>query len=158
MAALGPGERLPMVEQLESLFPALRGSVYKVTSPPDDTYNCVAWAAEDTKRWWWPDLDPKRHWPVGIPRLESLEAFESAFSSLRYTVCNHDGVEIGLDKIALFADADGFPLHVARQLPGGRWTSKLGELQDIEHALHDLEGTEYGSVVRIMQRPRIDAG
>jgi len=44
------------------------------------------------------------------------------------------------------------PLHVARQLPSGRWSSKLGALQDIEHDLHDLEGTEYGSVVLVMKR------
>ena len=31
-------------------------------------------------------------------------------------------------------------------------TSKLGKLEDIEHALHDLAGTAYGSVVRIMKR------
>jgi hypothetical protein len=146
-----------MVVHLESLFPGLRGSVYKVTSPPDDIYNCVAWAAEDSKRWWWPDCNPKQHWPTGIPRLETIQAFESAFASLGYTVCNHDGVEVDVDKIAIFADSSGFPLHVARQLLGGRWTSKLGELQLIEHDLHDLEGVEYGSVVRIMQRSRVAA-
>jgi len=29
-----------------------------------------------------------------------------------------------------------------------------GELQDSEHALQDLEGVEYGSVARIMQRAK----
>ena len=47
------------------------------------------------------------------------------------------------------------PKHAARQLPSGRWTSKLGFLEDIEHALHDLEGTEYGAVVLVMKRPII---
>lgn len=28
---------------------------------------------------------------------------------------------------------------MARQLPNGRWTSKLGEVEDIEHDLSDLE-------------------
>jgi hypothetical protein len=55
--------------------------------------------------------------------------------------------------VALFADAQGVLLHAARQLPGGRWTSKLGALEDIEHALQDLVGTEYGSVVQVMKRP-----
>ena len=36
---------------LESLFPALRGSDYVETSPVDIVYNCVAWAAEDKDRW-----------------------------------------------------------------------------------------------------------
>jgi hypothetical protein len=55
--------------------------------------------------------------------------------------------------IALFADKNDFPLHAARQLPSGRWTSKLGELEDIEHGLRDLEGDAYGTVVLIMKRP-----
>jgi hypothetical protein len=55
---------------------------------------------------------------------------------------------------ALFALADGFPTHAAWQLGSGRWTSKLGELEDIEHALRDLEGTEYGAVALVMKRPR----
>jgi len=35
----------------------------------------------------------------------------------------------------------------------GRWASKLGRSEDIEHALHDLTGTAYGKVVLIMKRP-----
>jgi hypothetical protein len=138
-----------MVEHLESLFPGLRGSACQVTSPANDLYNCVAWAAGESQRWWWPD----RYWPAGASRLETLECFEAVFASLGYRVCADDDVGAGFEKIALFADAEGFALHVARQLPGGRWTSKLGELEDIEHALHSLEGVEYGLVVRIMQRP-----
>jgi len=49
-------------------------------------------------------------------------------------------------------------LHAARQLPEGRWTSKLGELEDIEHALHDLTGTVYGSVVLVMKRALLAEG
>lgn len=33
-----------------------------------------------------------------------------------------------------------------------RWTSKLGELEDIEHDLTDLEGAAYGKVVLLMKR------
>jgi hypothetical protein len=39
--------------------------------------------------------------------------------------------------------------------PNGRWTSKMGILEDIEHALHDLEGIEYGVVALVMKRPMI---
>ena len=87
-----------------------------------------------------------------MPRQETLEAFQQLFESLRYNVCDHAEVELGYEKVALFADAQGAPLHAARQLPGGRWTSKLGAMEDIEHALQDLVGTEYGSVVRVMKR------
>lgn len=50
------------------------------------------------------------------------------------------------------------PKHAARQLASGRWTSKLGKLEDIDHALHDLEGMLYGAVVLFMKRPRPAAG
>jgi hypothetical protein len=64
----------------------------------------------------------------------------------------------GLEKVALYADANGCPTHVARQLPNGRWTSKLGELEDIEHDLPALEGDLYGSVTLVLKRPASTAG
>jgi hypothetical protein len=145
-----------MVRHLEDLFPRLRGSEYEVKSPPDDAYNCIAWAAgsTNTSRWWWPFGDPQRtYWPEGVPRQETVEAFRQMFETLGYAVCGHAEAERGSEKVALFADAQGCPLHAARQLPGGRWTSKLGALEDIEHGLEDLAGTEYGSVVLVLKRP-----
>lgn len=42
-----------------------------------------------------------------------------------------------------------------RQLPDGKWTSKLGALEDIEHdRLDALEGDDYGRVVAYMKRQR----
>ena len=142
-----------MVAPLESLFPGLRHSPYQVTSPPDDVYNCIAWAANDKFQWWWPDGLKNRYWPAGVLRDETLAAFQQAFASLGYTVCPGEQLEANFDKVALFADANGFPTHAARQLHNGRWTSKQGELDDIEHALRDLEGVEYGAVVLLMKRP-----
>ncbi len=86
-----------------------------------------------------------------------MTLFVAAFASLGYTVCEGEGPEAGCEKIALFADADGRPTHASRQLPGGRWTSKLGKLEDIEHELHDLEGAVYGAVVLILKRAAVAA-
>ena len=143
-----------MVERIEATFPGLRASSYRVTSLATREYNCIAWAAADTAHWWWPDADPTAaaFWPPGVPVEETLDAFAAAFASLGYTVCDGEGPETGYEKIALFADADGRPTHASRQLPGGRWTSKLGRAEDIEHGLHELEGAIYGAVVRIMMR------
>jgi hypothetical protein len=141
-----------MVAHLEALFPGLCGSAYQVTSPPDTGYNCPAWAASDPGRWWWPDTPPKRYWSAGVLREETLVAFQQAFTSLGYLPCASDELEAGFEKVAVFADADGFPTHAARQLTTGRWTSKLGELEDIEHALRDLEGVEYGKVALVLRR------
>ena len=92
-------------------------------------------------------------WPSGVARAETLPAFRDAFASLGYSDCSGEDLEPGFEKIAVFANDQGVPMHAARQLPEGRWTSKLGELEDIEHVLQDLEETEYGSVVLVMKRP-----
>ncbi len=36
-----------MVSYLEWLFPALAEGGYRVTSPPDGDYNCIAWSRRD---------------------------------------------------------------------------------------------------------------
>jgi hypothetical protein len=144
-----------MNERIEWIFLALRGTDYRVTSPSDRGYNCIAWAAADTREWWWPiEVATSRgyYWPAGVARQENIEAFREALATLGYVACNDDRLEVGYEKIALFA-LQGAPKHAARQLPNGRWTSKLGEGQDIEHALHDLTGMVYGSVVLVMNRP-----
>ena len=141
-----------MVEpDLEKLFPGLAGKSFAIKSPKDDHYNCIAWAAGDIHNWWWPDSAHQDTWPAGVPRLETMSAFRDAFASLGYTVCDSEELETGHEKIALLALA-GVPKHAARRLSSGRWTSKLGFLEDIEHDLHDLEGTQYGSVIIIMKR------
>ena len=146
-----------MVDALAQLFPGLLRSGYRPTSPPTRAYNCIAWAAGDIRRWWWPSDDPDddaRHWPDGIPREETIAAFLAVFALLGYVPCDQEGVEEGVEKVALFATANGEPTHAARQLSNGRWTSKLGELDDIEHDLHDVSGELYGAVVHILQRSR----
>jgi hypothetical protein len=143
-----------MTDPLLELFPLLARAGYQITSPRNEDYNCIAWAAGDDKICWWPvPLHVKDvFWPAGATRAETLGAFREAFATLSYVECDAADMEPDFEKIALFADANGMPLHAARQLPEGRWTSKLGELEDIEHALHDLEGEAYGTVVLLMKR------
>ena len=93
------------------------------------------------------------YWPGGVPREETLTAFTAAFATLGYEVADSETWEPGFDKVALFADAQGIPTHAARQLAQGRWTSKLGLSEDIEHNLHDVSGSIYGVVVRVLRRP-----
>ncbi len=144
-----------MVKSLEQLFPGLAVGGFTFTSPIDKRYNCIAYAAGDTANWWWPLPDDikEAYWPAGVKREETVVAFRDAFASMGYMECSDDDLEPDIEKIALFANAAGCPLHAARQLPSGRWTSKLGESEDIEHALRDLEGEMYGTVVLVMKRP-----
>jgi hypothetical protein len=141
-----------MVSPLEELFPGLARGGYRVTSPAEGDYNCIAHAAGDTSRWW-PSRDAaKEYWPPEVPRERTLPAFVAAFATLGYAVCKGSAPEEGYEKIALFADTEGRPTHAARQLTSGRWSSKLGKREDIEHVLRDLEGELYGAVVLIMKR------
>ena len=45
-----------MVHEIEAAFPRLRAGNYQVTSPREDAYNCVAWAAGHTE-----DIEHAQH-------------------------------------------------------------------------------------------------
>lgn len=135
---------------LVSRFPGLAQSHFRFTSPPDPSYNCLAFAANETRRCWHPSAFAGLYWPGG-PADDTLQTWIAAFAQLGYRVTDVVDLETGIEKLAIYADPD-FPLHVARQLPNGYWTSKLGPKEDIEHELEGLAGTEYGRVVAILAR------
>jgi hypothetical protein len=143
------------MDHLEGLFPGLRDSGYVVTSPEEIRYNCVAWAAGDEQQWWWPGEDS--YWPEGVAREETIAAFLAAFGELGFVSCEDHLLEEGYEKIAIYATPDGVPTHVARQLPSGLWSSKLGQLQDIQHHLEDLAGSLYGRCTHFLKRERSTA-
>jgi hypothetical protein len=92
------------------------------------------------------------YWPVGVPRRVDIDSFVAAFATLGYDRCADERLERGYEKITIYADMNGVPKHAARQLPSGRWTSKLGPLEDVNHLLYGLVGHEYGDVVIHMKR------
>lgn len=136
----------------KSLFPRLTPANHRITSPATSDYNCVAWAAEDTARWW----QPGRYWlPKDWPQDDvGLAALEQAFLTMGYADSSMDArSEPGFLKVALYG-AGLFYTHAARQLWDGKWTSKLGEDVDIEHdSPEDVAGGIYGEVLKIMKRP-----
>ena len=68
-------------------------------------------------------------------------------------VCKNEKFENGFEKVALYVDKDGAPTHAARQLPNGKWTSKLGNGEDIEHeTIHVVEGDGYGKAKYFLKR------
>lgn len=133
---------------LRRLFPGLKIGEFALTSPSDSAYNCIAWAADDNKKFWWP-IDG--YWPDGAPREETLEAFKTAFATLGYEDCNNVAFEKGFEKIAIYSK-DGRPQHAARQLGTGRWTSKAGQWVDFSHKVMAIEGNQYGTRVAVMKR------
>jgi hypothetical protein len=80
------------------------------------------------------------------------------FRGLGFELSDNDKLERGYEKIAIYADAGGVPTHAARQLDSGKWTSKLGRLEDIEHdTLSSLQGPSppaYGEVRQVLRRRR----
>lgn len=139
---------------LEQLFPNLQPTGYVITSPVARDTNCIAWAAGINGDWWWPDPMGVSTWPASVRREETVASFIEAFESLGYVTCNNAMLEPGYEKVALFA-VGGVPKHAARQLPNGRWSSKLGILEDVEHALDGLIGVWYGQVVQVLKRPAV---
>ena len=126
---------------------------YYITSPSDPVYNCIAWAAGRMDKWWWPHR--LAYWPLSKRGDESVQSFEDAFRTLGYHPCPNGELEIGVEKVAIYAKF-GKVKHMARQEPIGWWTSKLGKENDILHpTLAELEGTLYGKVVGYMQRIRV---
>jgi len=135
-------------------FPGLAAPAkFEVTSPKTRSYNCIAWAAGEVRRRWWPDKMKVDFWPKGVEREVTLAAFTVAFATLGYQTCESGDLEVGYEKIAIFLKPGGTPAHAARQLANGLWTSKLGSDQDIEHDLHCVEGSSYGRVKQFMKRP-----
>lgn len=141
---------MKLAAHIEQSFPKLAQGGYKVTSEKTKDYNCIAWAAGVKSSWW--DPAPGYTWPDGAPRDYTIFALVSAYECIGFETCANAKLEKGFQKIAVYGDEDGYT-HAARQLPSGRWTSKLGRSEDIEHATPDsVSGASYGKVVTIMRR------
>lgn len=139
--------------EIENAFKLLGNNNYKITSYKNKLYNCIAWAASENFRKWWPDKKNQQvYWPLEAPLETTIKAFIAAFETRGYKCCDDDSFEDGYEKVALFA-LNGIPTHAARQLRNGKWTSKLGDEEDIEHFLRDVETPFYGTVVQFLKRP-----
>lgn len=139
-------------------FPKLAGSFFDKTSRPTERYNCVAWAAQENDRWWWPEFYPFSYWPPGFDRVATLEVLISVFQARGYELCENGELEEGYEKVVIYARLNR-PTHMARQKPSGIWTSKLGKGMDIDHATpQGIENHKYGKAAQYMKRPREQGG
>ena len=121
-------------------YPNLHAGNYRDTGPPSKEYNCIAWAAGIDNDWWEPTEG--RTWPGNAPRGLAgckIASLVMVFESADFVLCA-DGPEW---------------MHAARQLETGKWTSKMGEDELIEHDTpEDLVGPWCGQIVKYMQRKR----
>jgi hypothetical protein len=139
-------------QQIEEWFPNLKPTDYQITSPPDNAYNCIAWAAGRIDSWWQALKAPGYYWPDHLPFDDRIETIVRVFEHLGFEQCDNNQLENAYEKVAVYGQ-NGLYEHMARQLPNGKWTSKLGKYHDIEHlTLDGLTGETYGAVAKILRR------
>lgn len=128
---------------------------HQITSDPTAEYNCIAWAAGVEDEWW--SHLPGYKWPT--TRSPLVSSLIRVFETLGYHLDATDlpgSLETGYEKVAIYASGELWT-HAAKQLPSGRWASKLGVEEDIRHdSAECLQGTMYGQIHCYMRRP-IDA-
>ena len=146
-----------MKEDIERHYPELASAGYDKTSDETVVYNCIAWAAGDTSHWGecgedGPLEHPGVYWPPIAKHGYDLDALVSAYSTLGFEVCETAEYEHGFKKIALYKEGNEWR-HASKLLDDGRWSSKLGDLEDVSHAMPtDAEGKCNGSVACYMRR------
>lgn len=144
------------IRDLEAAFPGLAGTNYSEESDAADSYNCIAYAVGDTDNWWWPRRGYGTYWPPGFPLSDAVDTPIEFFENRGYSRCESQECEAGYEKVAIYC-RDGQIKHAARQLRSGRWASKLGEEQDIEHErAHHVECAAYGTTAQVLRRRRDD--
>jgi hypothetical protein len=142
-------------QRIPKLFPQfVEGANFEFASPVDPNYNCLSWALsyndkylEDYKGAYWP-------WK-GVPD-DTVDGWATVCELHGFFVCDGEHFEPGFEKIAIFEDAEGVS-HACRQDKNSLWKSKLGGWgPDIDHADLKILEDGYGTVGRILKRPRPD--
>lgn len=82
---MGISGDMPLAD-LYRVFQNLAKSDAEKKSSENTSYNCIAWAANDTTRRWWPRASGY-YWPANIRDDDSLESFVGAFATLGYEPC-----------------------------------------------------------------------
>ncbi len=149
---------LPFDEEAErrllmDLMPSLGEFEYVPTSGSTEEYNCVGWAVGDDTKNWTPSPVGGYYWPPDLPSFPLVSILEELFRREGYERCSSPDQEEGVEKVAIYGDSQGEGKHVARQLPSGEWTSKMGGAADITHADHAaVEAPLFGTLRVIMSR------
>lgn len=138
--------------------PRLSDGTCEVTSSQTEDYNCLAFAAGVTNAWWEPYVIPPKepglYWPPGVHPDDRVQDWAAALATCGFVECADGTLDAALVKVVIYG-RDGRATHAARQLRNGRWTSKLGRLEDVAHTSVDaLGGGDYGDPVLFLSRHR----
>ncbi len=130
---------------------------FRYTSPKKKAYNCLAWAIGISNL----QIDMLYFRDVYELDPNTLDHSANGYAECinRYygfEICDSAEVEDGFEKIALYEDNRRDFTHAARQLDNGKWTSKMGTYEDIEHDdLDAVAGAFYGKPSVYMKRKKI---
>jgi hypothetical protein len=140
-------------------FPKL--TCYSVTGDPTprrsdpQSYNCIAFTVGLRNIWTWDVVDSIFGNKNGLVEVADFDRFYSRYGYNTSASCAH---EAGKQKVALYGYGGIEPTHAALQkdvkAPGEWWESKEGESKRIIHKLRDLEGVNYGQVIKCYERAR----
>ena len=135
---------------LVTAFPQLSLEGFEIVDQPSDKYNCIAYAAGDTGKWW--DHNEPHYWPDHAARSGSIASLKDVFAGLGFEQCCDGRAEDGYLKVALY-EQNGEWEHAAAETRNGKWRSKMGKGPVIEHRNPDsLSGGPYGQATIIMRR------
>lgn len=151
---MGQREEVYQIGKFEDNFPNLHFRPYYLKSPYNPAYNCLAFAVDREDLFMNASEVKGYHWPPGM-RQNSMQAWVEIIESYGFALCENGDHEIGFEKVALYADADGIPQHAAKQRRNGMWASKMGNWEDIEYPhLDALNGEAYGIPVKFFKKHR----
>ena len=154
-----PGYQLAMTdEEIKSYWPNLSKEHFEFTSLKTISYNCLAWATGNNRNWMDMYVFQARY-DLDMDTLDhSAEGYASFLQQhFGFERCDNGDFEKGMEKIALFEDNNKEWSHASRLLENGKWTSKMGRWEDIEHAsLEVLQGKFYGQLKIFMKRNKPD--
>lgn len=142
----------------DRVWPNLQADGFRFVGPMDTRFNCVAWALGHTYPYWWPRIShgpPYSYWPPDIPHEATMPAFRALFEQHGYSECEWpSGTAEAVAIYGRMENGSMVPKHVARALPTGGWTSKMGvNWGIIEHdTLEALNSDVWGEVVMTMCR------
>lgn len=140
-------------------FPNIDIDGFEVTSELNPFYNCFAWARGENTSNVEPPTSKYVKWHNDNTAW-TIENFLDNFANIGFTETTESAdLENGIEKVAIYVTSDGEPSHASLQKESGKWTSKLGIREDIEHSTpYCVENDTYGKVKIILKRKKMDIG
>jgi hypothetical protein len=151
-----PGYTLAMTQQeIAEKWPnLLLGTNFCYSSYKKRGYNCVAYALGVENKDWDMLVFAKM---FGLNKNDldhSANGYAIIFrEKFGFEICQESEKEEGFKKIALYENNEGDFKHLSLQLENGKWTSKMGVYEDINHRdLNSISGDFYGHPVMFMKK------